>query len=205
MYIPIQPVAVNTFQEGRGTLREPGKYNLLLLIMIPLLILSHESMMHQDEQGKCNSLLLTKGGTLFIQTSPGVYCGSSTYRNVCQLTKLLLSAIYVVWGNSTYQDVCQLTKPLLSAINIIRGSLTHQEVGPSNYEQMDPPPSPTIGETFFSQFILAKSLFKAILGKGSQSQKHKEIYSRSLFIPGILLSIIQWPSNKIATFQEKIK
>ena len=196
MYIPIHPVAVNTSQEGRGTFRGPGKYKLLLLIMIPLLILSHESMMHQDKQGKYNSLLPTKGGTLFIQTSPSVYCGSSTYQNVCRLTKLLFSAIYVVWGSSTYQNVCRLTKLLflavyvvwgnstyqdvgrltkllLLAIKMIRGSSTHQEVGPSNCEQMNPPPLPTLGGTFFSQAVLAKGLFKAVLGKCSQGQKHR--------------------------------
>ena len=206
---------MKTFQEGRGTFREPGKYNFLLLIIIPLLIFSRESMMHKDEQGKCNSLLPAKGGTLFIQTFPGVYCadpelnyhvwGSSTYQDVCRLTKLLLPAIYVVWGNSTYQDVCRLTKLLFLAIYVVRGSSTHQEVCPSNFEQMNPSPLPTIGGTFSIQDLLAKGVFQAILGKCSQGQKHRGGSSRSLFIPGILVSIIQWPSNKIATFQEKVK
>ena len=192
------------FTTAANTFREPERYNLLLLIIIPLLLLSHELMKHQDEQEKHTSLLPAKRKNLFTQISPGVYCGSSIYQDLYQLTKNLILAIYMVWGDSIFQDVYRLSKTSLMTKNAVRGNSAHQGVGLSNCNQTKPPPPPLTGGTPFHPATLEVNLFQAILGERSQSQKHKKVSSRSLFIHRIILYIIQWPSDKIATSQEKI-
>ena len=92
----------------RGTLYEPGKYNFLLLILFYLLSFSHNSMMHKNVQGESNSLLPTKRRPLLTKTFSDI-CSNSKYRNVCQVTKSLLLATYILWGKSKYQNACKFS------------------------------------------------------------------------------------------------
>ena len=80
--------------------------NPLLQIITSLLPLSLNSMKHQDEKERQISIMP------LTQTSPGLYYGNYIHQDKCQLVRILVMAICMVWSNSTPQNVCNLIKTL---------------------------------------------------------------------------------------------
>ena len=159
-------------------LREPGKYNFLLLVIVPLLLISHELMKHKDEHEERNLVTLI---------SPGIYGGISIYQNTCQL----IISICMAWSASSFQDFCQRKEPLSIARNTVRGNSKHQGVELSNGVKIKPPPPPfkiTANHNLFTCVIISYVIQWPTFKIATPQVKLEH-------------SKLQWPPTKMATLQ----